>query len=131
MAKLTEKELTKWVEAIVDGEEITEESAKELDEIGSKKVTLEEATVIARIINEATTKELLTIFNSVWNSIDLLQILLKDELGITDEQAKKASEKVKKKQQEYLEKKQQELKDKQKEDSESSEKVVELKLKND
>nr|DAG96612.1 MAG TPA: hypothetical protein [Herelleviridae sp.] len=139
MSNLTQKELTKWVEAVledkVDGKEIDSELSKELEELGKRKVTLEEATVIASVINEYTNKEMLAVFNSVWNSIDLLQVLLKDELGITDEQAEKAKEKVKKKQKEFLEKKRKEQEQKQKEESKkqsgNSEKVVEMKPKND
>jgi len=137
MSNLTQKELTKWVEAVledkVDGKEIDSELSKELEELGKRKVTLEEATVIASVINEYTNKEMLAVFNSVWNSIDLLQVLLKDELGITDEQAEKAKEKVKKKQKEFLEKKRKEQKQKEesKKQSGNSEKVVEMKPKND
>lgn len=144
MTKVTETELKTWLTTLLkakaESSEITQKQQKELQEIGKKQVDLETATVIAQRISEQNQRELLGIIDNAWNYIDLILVLLESELGITDEQAKKASEKVNKKREEFLQNKQEELK-KQQEDSfapdkepdkqEDSDKVVKMTPKND
>lgn len=144
MTKVTETELKTWLTTLLkakaEGSEITQKQQKELQEIGKKQVDLETATVIAQRISEQNQRELLGIIDNTWNYIDLILVLLESEVGITDEQAKKASEKVNKKREEFLQNKQEEFK-KQQEDSfepdkepdkqEDSEKVVKMTPKND
>lgn len=140
MAKVTETELKTWLTTLLkakeEGSEITQKQQNELKEIGKKQVDLETATVIAQRISEQNQRELLGIIDNAWNYIDLILVLLESELGITDEQAKKASEKVNKKREEFLQKRQEEFKKQQEASFESdkqedSEKVVKMTPKND
>lgn len=130
---ISQKDMDMWLEAItqgtVEGKELTEDTAKQLDRIGARSVSLEEATRIARAINAVTVQEYASAFNDAFNAIDLLMIVMEDNLGVTTEQVEKAQLKLKEKREKYLEEKQEEVRKKQEEHKvkEDNEKVVQLK----
>ena len=121
---ISQADMEKWIEAVVqgtvDGKQVDDKTAKQLDRIGSRSVSLEEATRIA----------------NAFNAIDLMMIIMEDELGVTQEQVGKAKDKLNEKREAYLKEKQEELRQKQQEEvqketeSDSNEKVIQLK-KND
>ncbi|WRW34685.1 hypothetical protein CF5_0131 [Staphylococcus phage CF5] len=134
---ISEKNMQEWLEAItqgtVEGKEIDEKMAKKLERLGNKQVTLNEATRIAKVLTQVNAQEMASAFDTAFNSIDLLMIVMQDELGITEEQVEKAQGKLKEKREEYLKEKQKELEEKQKEaskkedtESDSNEKVVQM-----
>ncbi|UQJ96019.1 hypothetical protein SRWNGXVU_CDS0138 [Staphylococcus phage PG-2021_16] len=137
---ISQEDMATWVEAItegtVEGKEIDKETAKKLDRIGSRSVSLEEATRIAKVINAVSAQETTSAFNEAFNLIDLLMIILEDEVGVTEEQVSRAQKTLKEKREAYLKDKQEELRQKQQEEtkeeteSDSNEKVIQLK-KND
>ncbi|MGI4324028.1 hypothetical protein ACR2VY_28130, partial [Klebsiella pneumoniae] len=104
--------------------------------IGSRSVSLEEATRIAKVLNAVTAQEVTGDFNDAFNAIDLMMIIMEDELGVTQEKVGKAKDKLNEKREAYLKEKQEELRQKQQEEaqkkteSDSNEKVIQLK-KND
>lgn len=134
---ISEKNMQEWLEAItqgtVEGKEIDEKMAKKLERLGNKQVTLNEATRIAKVLTQVNAQEMASAFDTAFNSIDLLMIVMQDELGVTEEQVEKAQGKLKEKREEYLKEKQKELEEKQKEASkkedtelDSNEKVVQM-----
>ena len=137
---ISQADMEKWIEAVVqgtvDGKQVDEKTAKQLDRIGSRSVSLEEATRIAKVLNAVTVQEISGDFNDAFNAIDLMMIIMEDELGVTQEQVEKAKEKLNEKREAYLKEKQEELRQKQQEEvqeeteSDSNEKVIQMK-KND
>ncbi|WBF81288.1 hypothetical protein FMLHJGGC_00237 [Staphylococcus phage BSwM-KMM1] len=98
---ISQEDMATWVEAItegtVEGKEIDKETAKKLDRIGSRSVSLEEATRIAKVINAVSAQETTSAFNEAFNLIDLLMIILEDEVGVTEEQVSRAQKTLKEK----------------------------------
>lgn len=130
---INNNELNMWIEAVtrntVNGETITEDQAKHLDRLASRSISLEEATRVAQTLVSTDAQYTTQYLNQLFNIIDIFQIVMEDELGITEEQFKKASEKVKEKREALLEKEQEKVKETQEEEiekEETSEKVVKL-----
>lgn len=141
---INNNELNMWLEAVtrntVNGEAITPDQAKHLDRLANRSVSLEEATRIAQTLVSTDAQYTTQYLNQLFNIVDIFQIVMEDELGLTEEQFKKASEKVKEKREELLEKEQDKVreasKDAQEEalegtKEEESEKVVQMKSRND
>lgn len=141
---INNNELNMWLEAVtrntVNGGAITPDQAKHLDRLANRSVSLEEATRIAQTLVSADAQYTTQYLNQLFNIVDIFQIVMEDELGLTEEQFKKASEKVKEKREELLEKEQDKVreasKDAQEEalegtKEEESEKVVQMKSRND
>ena len=141
---INNNELNMWLEAVtrntVNGEAITPDQAKHLDRLANRSVSLEEDTRIAQTLVSADAQYTTQYLNQLFNIVDIFQIVMEDELGLTEEQFKKASEKVKEKREELLEKEQDKVreasKDAQEEalegtKEEESEKVVQMKSRND
>lgn len=141
---INNNELNMWLEAVtrntVNGETITPDQAKHLDRLANRSVSLEEATRIAQTLVSTDAQYTTQYLNQLFNIVDIFQIVMEDELGLTEEQFKKASEKVKEKREELLEKEQDKVreasKDAQEEalegtKEEESEKVVQMKSRND
>lgn len=133
---ISKEDKKKWIEAItqgtVEGKEIDETTSKQLHRIGSRSVSLEEATVIARVINESSEQVTATAFDNAFNALDLVMIVLQDSLGVTEEQIAEAQSKIKEKRESYLEEKQEEVRKQQEQakekepETDSSEKVVQM-----
>nr|DAN11170.1 MAG TPA: hypothetical protein [Herelleviridae sp.] len=134
---LSNEDLLMWAEAITQGtvnnEEITEEQAKQLDRIGKRSISVEEVTTLAKAIAQTE----LQVVTQLPSYIDVMMVLLKDKLGVTDDDISEAVETINKKQEEYIKEKEEELRQRQeqfkqeeKEDN-NDEKVIELKPKND
>lgn len=141
---INNNELNMWLEAVtrntVNGEAITPDQAKHLDRLANRSVSLEEATRIAQTLVSADAQYTTQYLNQLFNIVDIFQIVMEDELGLTEEQFKKASEKVKEKREELLEKEQDKVREASKKvqeealkdtKEEESEKVVQMKSRND
>lgn len=141
---INNNELNMWLEAVtrntVNGEAITPDQAKHLDRLANRSVSLEEATRIAQTLVSTDAQYTTQYLNQLFNIVDIFQIVMEDELGLTEEQFKKASEKVKEKREELLEKEQDKVREASKDvqeealegtKEEESEKVVQMKSRND
>lgn len=141
---INNNELNMWLEAVtrntVNGETITPDQAKHLDRLANRSVSLEEATRIAQTLVSTDAQYTTQYLNQLFNIVDIFQIVMEDELGLTEEQFKKASEKVKEKREELLEKEQDKVREASKDvqeealegtKEEKSEKVVQMKSRND
>lgn len=91
--KLELKELNNWLEYVteqkVDGKPLDEKTKKYLEEVKEKRVTLEDATVIARFLTRYQTDPLYQFF-------DIISLVLQDKLGVTEEDFEKATNKLQK-----------------------------------
>ena len=91
--KLELKELNNWLEYVteqtVDGKPLDEKTKKYLEEVKEKRVTLEDATVIARFLSRYQTDPLYQFF-------DIISLVLQDKLGVTEEDFEKATNKLQK-----------------------------------
>ncbi|XWX32655.1 hypothetical protein LCFBJUUZ_CDS0196 [Staphylococcus phage PG-2021_76] len=141
---INNNELNMWLEAVtrntVNGEAITPDQAKHLDRLANRSVSLEEATRIAQTLVSEDAQYTTQYLNQLFNIVDIFQIVMEDELGLTEEQFKKASEKVREKREELLEKEQDKVREASKDAQEEAlkdikekevEKVVQMKPKND
>lgn len=135
---INNNEMNMWLEAVtrntVNGEEITADQAKHLDRLSKRSVTLEEATRIAQTMVSVDAQYTTKYLNQLFNIVDIFQVVMEDELGLTEEQFKNASEKIKEKRESLLEQEQEKVREEQKEqakEEEESEKVVKMKSRND
>ena len=89
--KLELKELNNWLEYItkktVDGKPLDEKTKKYLEEVKEKRVTLEDATVIARFLTRYQTDPLYQFF-------DIISLVLQEKLGVTEEDFQEATTKL-------------------------------------
>ena len=110
---LSNEDLLMWAEAITQGtvnnEEITEEQAKQLDRIGKRSISVEEVTTLAKAIAQTE----LQVVTQLPSYIDVMMVLLKDKLGVTDDDISEAVETINKKQEEYIKEKEEELRQRQ------------------
>lgn len=131
---ISTQDLNKWLEAIttnrLNGKEIGEKETKELQRLGNRSVSLEVATSIALSLVE---HEVQNVASRLLQSVDLIQQIMEDELGVTEEQRQKAVDKLNKKYEAYIKEQQEKIKEAQKKEVEtdSNEKVVSLKPKNE
>src|SRR5699024_12254079 len=103
---ISQADMEKWIEAVVqgtvDGKQVDEKTAKYLDRIGSRSVSLEEATRIAKVLNVVTVQAISGDFNDAFNEIDLMMLIMEDELGLNQEQVETAHDKLNDKREAYL-----------------------------
>lgn len=131
---ISTQDLNKWLEVIttnrLNGKEIGEKEAKELQRLGTRSVSLEVATSIAMSLVE---HEVQNVASRLLQSVDLIQQIMEDELGVTEEQRQKAVDKLNKKYEAYIKEQQEKIKEAQKKEVEtdSNEKVVSMKPKNE
>lgn len=132
---ISTNDLNKWLEAVVtnkvNGKEIGEKEAKELQRLGKRSVSLEVATSIADYL---TKYEVENQVSRLLQSIDLLMVIMEDELGIDEEKRNKAVAKLNEKYEAYIKEQQEKIKEQQKQETQEtdrSEKVVSMKPKNE
>ncbi len=132
---ISTNDLNKWLEAVVtnkvNGKEIGEKEAKELQRLGKRSVSLEVATSIADYLAKYEVENQVS---RLLQSIDLLMVIMEDELGIDEEKRNKAVAKLNEKYEAYIKEQQEKIKEQQKQESKEtdrSEKVVSMKPKNE
>ncbi|AAX92383.1 hypothetical protein TwortDSMZ_137 [Staphylococcus phage Twort] len=131
---ISTNDLNKWLEAVttnrLNGKEIGEKETKELQRLGNRAVSLEVATRIAMSLAE---HEVQNVASRLLQSVDLIQQIMEDELGIDEEKLNKAVAKLNDKYEAYIKEQQEKIKEAQKKEVEtdSNEKVVSMKPKNE
>lgn len=112
---ISAQDLQFWLEGVltgkIKGEEITSADAKRLERLSKRSVVLEDVTDVAKQVFELGMDGVHQNMQSLINSLDIMMMITKDKLDLTDEEIKEYAVKRNEKVEEYIKQKQEESKD--------------------